>query len=116
MRFLADESCDFGIVRALRNAGHDVTTIAETDPGAHDPIVLESALLDGRILLTEDKDFGQLVYAGAGRSSGVVLFRIPMSARTWLLREIASLVASNSENFPGKFVVIQPGRIRFSVY
>lgn len=63
VRFLADESCDFRIVRALRAAGHDVHAIVEDSPGAPDGAVLESARKVNRILLTEDRDFGQLVFA-----------------------------------------------------
>jgi hypothetical protein len=44
MRFLADESCDFRVVRALRAAGHDVKTIIEAAPGAEDEAVLAMAL------------------------------------------------------------------------
>ncbi|MCC6154429.1 MAG: DUF5615 family PIN-like protein [Candidatus Hydrogenedentes bacterium] len=116
MRFLADESCDFGVVRALRSAGYDVQSVGETKPGELDPIVLESALRDGRILLTEDKDFGQLVFAGAGRTGGVILFRIPLRARKWLLDEIAGLVRKHAARIPGKFVVVQPGRVSISEY
>ncbi len=61
MRFLADESCDFAVVRALRAAGHDVVAVTEMAPAANDETVIEIALNDGRLLLTEDKDFGQLV-------------------------------------------------------
>jgi predicted nuclease of predicted toxin-antitoxin system len=63
MRFLADESCDFSVVRALRAANHDVVAIAEVSPRAEDDDVRERAVIDARILITEDKDFGQLVYA-----------------------------------------------------
>ena len=63
MRFLADESCDFAVVRALRAAGHDVTTVSAAAPGAEDQIVAALAGSDSRVLLTEDKDFGQLAYA-----------------------------------------------------
>ena len=59
MRFLADESCDFGIVRALRAAGHDVKAVAEAALGAADAVVLELAARERRVLLTEDKDFGR---------------------------------------------------------
>ena len=62
MRFLADESCDFSVVKALRAAGHDVTAVAEGPlRGADDDKVIELARVDRRILLTEDKDFGQLI-------------------------------------------------------
>ena len=61
LRFLADESCDFAIVRALRDAGHDVLAVADVSPRAPDPDVIDRAVRDSRVLLTEDKDFGQLV-------------------------------------------------------
>jgi len=47
MRFLADESCDFAVVRALRQAGHDVEAIAEIRPRADDRTVIEAALAGG---------------------------------------------------------------------
>jgi len=61
LRFLADESCDFTAVRALRAEGFDVLAVAEAIPGAEDDQVIEYAVREERVLLTEDKDFGQLV-------------------------------------------------------
>jgi len=77
LRFLADESCDFAAVRALRAAGHEVTAVAELAPRAPDEAVVDLALREGSILLTEDKDFGQLVYAGGLPTAGVILIRYP---------------------------------------
>src|SRR5687767_11049488 len=71
MRFLADESCDFAIVRALRAAGHDVLAVVDVSPRAADPNVIDLAVRDNRILLTEDKNFGQLVYSSGTPSAGV---------------------------------------------
>jgi len=59
MRFLADESCDFAVVRALRGRGFDVIAISETCPGAEDQRVIGLARKEGQVLLTEDKDFGR---------------------------------------------------------
>ena len=70
MRFLADESCDFSVVRALRAAKYDVVAIAEVSPRGDDDDVRETAVSDERILITEDKDFGQLVYASMRRTGG----------------------------------------------
>ena len=75
MRFLADESCDFAVVRALRAAGHDVSTVSDVTPGAEDHIVAALADSESRVLLTEDKDFGQLAYASGHSTSGVVPVR-----------------------------------------
>jgi predicted nuclease of predicted toxin-antitoxin system len=82
MRFLADESCDFAVVRALREAGHDVVAIAEVFRGIDDEQVIVKAKIDKRIVKTEDKDFGQLVYAGVRQASGVIFIRFPATART----------------------------------
>jgi len=72
VRFRADESCDFAIVSALRSAGHDVSTVADTNPGAEDHVVLALARSESRAILTEDKDFGLLAYAGGHETPGVL--------------------------------------------
>lgn len=114
MRFLADESCDFSIVRALRAAGHDVLAVAEISPRADDPNVMELAVRDERILLTEDKDFGQLVYANAQPSGGVIFIRFPAGARKTLSTAVLNLIAERREQLLGSFVVMTPGRVRIS--
>lgn len=62
MTFLADECCDTGLVASLRADGYDVLYISERKPGLSDDNVLIDAYNEERILLTEDKDFGELVY------------------------------------------------------
>lgn len=114
MRFLADESCDFAAVQALRAAGHDVTVVAEVARGAPDSRVIELARSAQRILLTEDKDFGQLVFAAARETSGVVLIRWPVAARSTMGRVLVELVASHGDSLRGSFVVVEPGRVRMS--
>jgi predicted nuclease of predicted toxin-antitoxin system len=112
MRFLADESCDFCVVRALRNAGHDVASVAEVTKGAKDAAVIALAGEEERVLLTEDKDFGWLVFAAGHGGIGVVLFRFPAKARR--LQEAAAVEAVS--RFPGRlpssFTVVEPGRVR----
>jgi predicted nuclease of predicted toxin-antitoxin system len=112
MRFLADENCDFAVVRALRTAGHDVLVVAEAAPGAEDVVVVDLAVREGRILLTEDKDFGQLVYAAKRDTGGVILLRYPATARTNLSKAVVELVGRLGESLIGRFVVMQPSRVR----
>jgi predicted nuclease of predicted toxin-antitoxin system len=112
--FLADESCDFAAVRALRADEHDVTAVAEIASGAPDDVVLELARTSGRILLTEDKDFGQLVYADQLATGGVILIRFPARARGSLGITIVAAVRELGPRMIGQFVVIQPGRARLS--
>ncbi len=115
LRFLADESCDFAAVRALRTAGFDVLSVAEASAGAEDERVIAVALDEGRILLTEDKDFGQLVFAAGRKTLGVVLIRFPTSARSALGARLLELVRKHADRLTGSFVVLQPERIRISV-
>lgn len=114
MRFLADESCDFSVVRALREAGHDVLAIADISPSVDDQAVIERSVRESRILLTEDKDFGQLVYASAQMSVGVIFIRFPGNLRQTLCATILDLVKRKGEQLNGRFVVVQPGRTRIS--
>lgn len=74
IRFLADESCDFAVIRALRAHGYDVLTIVERAQGADDEEVMQLARSEGRIVLTEDKDFGRLAYAEGMSGIGVILY------------------------------------------
>jgi len=64
MHFLADECCDFAAVRFLRADGHDVLAVSEVQHRSLDKELMELALTKNRILLTEDKDFGWLVFVG----------------------------------------------------
>ncbi|MGJ0451676.1 MAG: DUF5615 family PIN-like protein [Methylocystis sp.] len=75
MRFLADENFPAEAVFALRRAGHDVVWICETASGASDEAVLAMATGDRRILLTFDKDFGEMAWrSDFARSCGIILF------------------------------------------
>ena len=112
MRFLADESCDFTFVRVLRSASHDVIAVAESTPGAPDDKVIALAHSQRRILITEDKDFGQLVFAAAASTSGVIYVRYPMRYRSTLGVDLLRLVEKRGEALTGAFVVVEPGRIR----
>jgi predicted nuclease of predicted toxin-antitoxin system len=114
VRFLADESCDFAVVRALRAAAHDVSAVVEISPRAKDPAVLLLARSEARVLLTEDKDFGLLAYAGGQETAGVLLIRFPSDARSALGEAVVSVVAELGERITGAFVVIEPGRARVS--
>jgi predicted nuclease of predicted toxin-antitoxin system len=114
VRFLADESCDFVVVTALRAVGHDVSAIVEISPGAEDETVLALARSQARTLLTEDKDFGLLAYAIRHETAGVILIRFPARARSTLGQSTVDVVAELGDRLGGAFVVIEPGRARLS--
>jgi predicted nuclease of predicted toxin-antitoxin system len=119
MRFLADESCDFAVVCALRAAGHDVQdvqAVKEICSGAPDEMVMQLAVQETRILLTEDKDFGQLVYAGSGLSVGVIFIRFPGNARQGMVKAVLELLDKAGDKLQGRFVVVHPAGYGFPTY
>lgn len=114
LRFLADESCDFVVVRALRAAGYDVVAVSEFMRRSDDRELISQAAREQRVLLTEDKDFGWLVFVSHARSAGVILIRYPGNARQNLGRAVERIVTARGDELIGRFVVIEPGRVRIT--
>lgn len=114
MRLLVDENCDISVVKTLRAAGHDVVAVAEISPRAEDSLVVEMALRDDRVVVTEDKDFGQLVFAAGRGSAGVLLLRYPARMRKILATEVARIAEEYGPRLLGGFAVASPGRLRIS--
>lgn len=112
MRFLANENFPGSAVTALQATGHDVVWVRITAPGARDPDVLAWAAREGRILLTFDKDFGELARRSAlPRLCGVILLRLPMPMPGNVGQRVADLITAR-DDWAGHFSVIEPGRVR----
>jgi hypothetical protein len=112
MRFLANENFPGVGVKALEAAGHDVAWVRATAPGMADPDVLAWAVREDRILLTFDKDFGELARASTLPSAcGVVLFRIRMPRASAAGQRLVKIIAER-DNWAGHFSVVEPGRVR----
>ena len=90
----------------------DVVWIRRSDPGISDQEVLTRAIREGRILLTFDKDFGELAKsAPLPRQCGIILLRLPVPPPERIGPAFSALVLSR-EDWAGQFSVIEPGRIR----
>jgi predicted nuclease of predicted toxin-antitoxin system len=112
MRFLADENFPSAGISALVHAGHDVVWVGQIAPGMPDSEILEWAVRESRIILTFDKDFGEIARgSGLSAPSGVVLFRLPMPTPTEVGPRLAGLVSSRTD-WSGHFSVVEPGRVR----
>lgn len=97
---------------ALRAHGHDVIWMLEAAPGTPDSDVLAIAQGESRVVVTFDKDFGELAFRrGAAAESGVVLFRISTGSPEAVAR-IAVAVFQNRDDWSGTFAVVEDGRIR----
>ncbi len=76
MIFIADENIDRPIIERLRLDGHTLISILETGRGISDKEVLELSDVNEALLLTIDKDFGEIIYRTKNRSSGIILIRL----------------------------------------
>lgn len=112
MRFLANENFPGTAVEALRGVGHDVVWVRTDAPGSTDQSVLAKAAQEGRILLTFDKDFGELAWRVRLPSHcGIVLFRLFLPTPDRVGDVLCSILCSR-DDWAGKFSVIEPGRVR----
>lgn len=112
MRFLANESFPGSAVTMLEGAGHDVVWVRIAAPGISDPEVLAWAVREARILLTFDKDFGELARATAlSLTCRLILFRMPMPKPGDVAQHLAGLIAAR-DDWVGHSSVVEPGRVR----
>jgi predicted nuclease of predicted toxin-antitoxin system len=100
MNFLADESVDRQIVDRLRQENHRVGYVAEMAPGIPDDAVLDLANREGALLLTADKDFGELVFRQHLLAPGVVLIRLAGLSPTNKAAIVASAIAQHAAELP----------------
>jgi predicted nuclease of predicted toxin-antitoxin system len=114
MRILADENMPGDAVVMLRSRGHDVVWARTDSPGAADEIHLGRAISEQRLLITFDKDFGQLVFhRGQVASCGVVLFRIATPSSKVAAEKIADVLDSRTD-WIGQFSVVDDRRVRMT--
>ncbi len=112
MRILANENVPGEIVQALRDRDHDVSWIRIDAPGSVDTEVLSRAQTEDRLLLTFDKDFGELAFRwGLQVSSGIILIRLSAPSPTQLQQSVISALESR-DDWAGMFSVIETSRIR----
>lgn len=112
MTFLADECCDADLVERLRRDGYDLTYVVESMRGASDTAVLERAQTEGRLLLTEDKDFGELVYRLRRSVPGIILLRFDAPHRELKYPHLRTLLERRPLQLEDAFVVLDPDRAR----
>lgn len=116
MNIPADENVEAAIVAQLRGQGHIVNFVLETDPGIPDTQVLQMAIDANSILLTGDKDFGDLIFFQRYQApAGVVLLRLPDSLTSQEKSEIVGEVLHKYESqCTGAFMVITPSNVRIT--
>ena len=112
MNFFADESVDHPIVERLRADGHDVLAVAEMAPSILDDAVLAHANHRGDVLLTGDKDFGELVFRQHQVTAGVVLIRLAGLSAGAKAEIVSTATRDHGAELLHAFTVISPGMVR----
>jgi predicted nuclease of predicted toxin-antitoxin system len=112
MRIIANENIMATVIRELRNRGHDVHWVKESMPMAADDVILAAAQSEQRVVLTHDKDFGELAFRyGLPAECGVLLIRLAGTSRQSDIDHVLRVIDSR-EDWPGHFSVVTRGRLR----
>ncbi|MBV8780534.1 MAG: DUF5615 family PIN-like protein [Phycisphaerae bacterium] len=114
LKLLANENIPRLLIAQLRERGHDVRWVLKEQRGLGDPTVLASAFAEDRVLLTADKDFGELIFrAGKYASNGVILLRVLNTKSQVKLTQIAlPVLEAHEASWLGHFSVIDLHRVR----
>jgi predicted nuclease of predicted toxin-antitoxin system len=114
-KFKLDENFGRRLQRIFHDRGHDALTVRDEKlHGAKDPRVLDAAAAEGRILVTMDQDFANVLLFPPEETAGVAVIRFPGQATVRLLETliVALLEALEQKRLKGRLWIVEPGRIR----
>ncbi len=114
MRFLVDECTGPAVARWLREQSHDVFSVYEDARGMTDEDVLAKAFSGDWILITNDKDFGEMVFRESRPHHGVVFLRLDDERTASKIDAIRRLLEYYADQLPDAFVVVTQTQIRFA--
>jgi len=112
MKWMVEESAGIAIAAFLRDLDHDVIAVAESLPQAEDSAILIRAVQEQRIVVTNDKDFGELVFRSGQKHSGVVLLRLRDERSPNRLAVMQAVLNQISGTMHNRFIVATERNIR----
>lgn len=114
MRFLVDECSGPAVARWLREQNHDVFSVYDQGRGMNDDEVIEKASRENRILITNDKDFGEKIFRDRHLHRGVVLLRLDDERVANKIAVLQRLLENHTNRLGGHFVVVTETTVRFA--
>ena len=111
-KFIVDESVDFPVFKYLKKRGYDVSSIVEDFPSLDDVFILKKAFEENRILVTNDKDFGALIFKEKLKSKGVILFRLQDQSSKAKIKVLELVINNYSSKLLGNFIVVSESKVR----
>lgn len=112
LKFLVDESSGIKLSQFMKEAGFDVISVIQAMPGAKDEEVLAQAFRDGRILVTNDRDFGSLVERQKFPHAGIILLRLKNATPSVRILVLQSLINRFGDELKDKFIVASEQKVR----
>ena len=111
-KFLIDESVEYRIVKFLRESRFDILAITEKFPSTPDVDVLSIAYKEKRVLITNDKDFGELVFKDKKGSHGVILIRMPFNTTEEKIIKLDQVLKAKATRIIKAFTVVTESKVR----
>jgi predicted nuclease of predicted toxin-antitoxin system len=112
LRFLVDVGVGKGIEKYLMEEGHDTKAVRDIDPRMEDEEIVRVAVEENRMIVTMDKDFGELVYHSSMRHCGVILLRLEDAPGAEKLQVVKHIIKNYSSQIKDSFCVFQNNRLR----
>lgn len=112
MKLVADEQLPRGILPPLRAAGHDIVHIGERSPGLPDEDILVLANAEARLMLTEDRDFGELIFRECLPAPGVIFIRMRATDINRKVEAVLALLSREGSNLLGRYTVLEANNVR----
>lgn len=112
LKFLVDVGVGRAVEDLLRSHGYDMKAVRDIDPGAKDSDILDIAVSEGRMVITMDKDFGELVHKLSMQHSGVLILRMEDAKGAEKAEVFRKILAKFEAEIIGKFCVYQDDRLR----
>jgi predicted nuclease of predicted toxin-antitoxin system len=114
MRFLVDECTGPAVARWLREQQHEVFSVYEEARGMDDDGIVQKAFAENRILITNDKDFGEKVYRDRWPHKGIILLRLDDERVESKIKAVRQVVEGYADRLAGQFVVVTETTVRFA--
>ena len=112
MKFIVDECVGPSVARWLRLQGYDVFSVYDQARGVDDNFVLSKVIEQNRILVTSDKDFGDIVFRDKWKHKGIILFRLLDEKPKNKILKLEQLLKEYSKELVGNFVVVTENTVR----
>lgn len=100
------------MVEALRQLGYDVLFVMESMRGEDDEVLLAQAFHEERLLITEDKDFGELVYRLRLPTRGIILLRFNPGEEDMKIERLLQLLEMQAAQLFDTFIVVERNKVR----